>query len=95
MPWRMVTAYKTFLGVPSVSPGPLEQKWGERWSKGPWKRFQCEAPVGSLASAGSQSVCDSGGLSLSLLFDNKEILLLAVMHISFPLQTASVSWDNI
>lgn len=26
VPWRMVTAYKTFLGVPSVSSGLLEQK---------------------------------------------------------------------
>lgn len=49
VPWRMVTAYKTFLGVPSVSPGLLEQKKGERWNKWPWKCFQGGAPVGSLA----------------------------------------------
>lgn len=41
----------TFLGVPSVSSGLLEQKGDEKWSKGQWKCFQCGAPMGSLASS--------------------------------------------
>lgn len=45
VPWRMVTAYKTFLGVPSVSPGLLEQNEGKRRSKQQWQCFPRGAPV--------------------------------------------------